>query len=313
MKAKFNPFMAAAIALLIGSIGFTSCDKNDEGLDGAGKTLVKLPQATEEKVAIALDLKPGTVDVLLLDVRRDAANEGDLNQALTVKIKHDTSVVGKYNRAHNTNYVAMPAGSYQVDAGNPFNGAEWTVTFNPGEHAKPIKIKLDPSTMDLTKQYAFGFTITDASGATISSLKSALVEVGVKNPYDGIYAVMSGYVQRYTAPGTAENPSTLSGPLAGNPDVAVVTVGPYTVEIQGLQWTTGSNSGVGGIANLRATIDPATNLVTMQALGNATLANWAGKENRYDPATKTLNLAFAWNPVTTPREYQIELRFKEPR
>jgi hypothetical protein len=313
MKAKFNPFSVAAIALLMGSVALTSCDKNEGSLDGAGKTIVKLPQATEDKVAIALDLKPGSVNIVLLDVRRDAANEGELNKAITVKIKNDTSVVGKYNRAHNTNYTTLPMGSYQIDAGNPFNGDEWTVTFNPGEHAKPIMIKLDPSTLDLTKQYAFGFTITDASGATISSLKSALVEVGVKNPYDGIYAVMSGYVQRYTAPGTPESPSTLSGPLAGNPDVAVVTVGPNTVEIQGLQWTTGSNSGVGGIANLRATVDPATNLVTMQALGNPTLVNWAGKENRYDPATKTLYLAFNWNPATTPREYEIELKFKEPR
>ena len=313
MKANFNPFRTAAIALLMGSIALTSCDKNNEGLGGAGKTIVKLPQASEDKVAIALDLKPGAVDIVLLDVRRDAANEGELNKALTVKIKHDTSIVGKYNRAHNTNYVDLPAGSYQIDAGNPFNGAEWTVTFNAGEHAKPILIKLDPSTMDLTKQYAFGFTITDASGATISSLNGALVEVGVKNPYDGIYSVMSGYVQRYSAPGTPESPSTLSGPLAGNPDVAAVTVGPNTVEIQGLQWTAGSNSGVGGIANLRATIDPATNLVTMQSIGNATLANWPGMENSYDPATKTLTLAFSWNPATTPREYEVVLKYKEPR
>lgn len=313
MKAKFNPFGAAAIALLMGSVALTSCDKNEGSLNGAGKTIVKLPQATEEKIAIALDYKPGLVNIVLLDVRRDAPNEGELNKAITVKIKHDTSVVGKYNRAHKTNYVDLPASAYQVDAGNPFNGSEWTVTFNPGEHAKPILIKLDPSMMDLSKQYAFGFTVTDASGATISTLKSMLVEVGVKNAYDGIYTVVSGYVQRYTAPGTPESPSTLSGPLAGNPDVTVVTVGANTVEIQGLQWTAGSNSGVGGINNLRATIDPATNLVTMAALGNPTLVNWAGKENRYDPATKTLYLAFNWNPATTPREYEIELKYKGPR
>jgi Domain of unknown function (DUF1735) len=297
----------------VGSLFFAACDKNEGTLNGAGQTIVKLPQGAEEKVALALDFKPGLTDVVLLDVRRDAPNGGELSKAVTVKIKNDPAIVTAYNTAHGTSYIPLPAAAYQVDPGNPFNGTEWTVTFNAGEHAKPILIKLDPTQLDLSKQYALGFTITDAGGAKISTaLKSAIIEVGVKNAYDGIYGVVSGNVQRYTNPTTPEV-GNLNGSLAGNPDVTLTTIGANTVEITGLQWANGSGSGVGGINNLRATIDPATGAVTMMALGNATLANWTGHVNMYDKATKTFRIAFRWNPATTPREYEIELKYKGPR
>ncbi|MGB8193426.1 MAG: DUF1735 domain-containing protein [Chitinophagaceae bacterium] len=299
--------------LAIGGLLFASCTKQAD-FNSSGETRIKLPQGADEKVALALDFKPGLTDVVLLDVRRDAPTNAELQKAITVKIKDDPAIVTAYNAAHATNYIALPAAAYTVDAGNPVAGGIWTVTFNAGDHARPLLIKLDPTKLDLSKQYALGFTITDAGGAKIASgLESAMVEVGVKNKYDGIYAVISGNVTRYTAPGTVENPSTLNGPLAGNPDVTMTTVGANTVEISGLQWTAGSNSGVGGINNLRATIDPVTNAVTMQALGNLTLTNWAGKDNRYDPATKTFYLAFRWNPTGAVREYQIVLQYKGPR
>lgn len=311
---KLTMFRILSLVMIGGAL-LASCVKNEEGkFNSSGSTIVKLPQGASDKVALALDFKAGFQDVVLLDVRRDAPNNAELQKTLTVKIKNDPSIVTAYNTAHATNYVPLPTSAYTIDAGNPFNGTDYTVTFNPGEHAKPILIKLDASKMDFSQQYAFGFTITDASGVKISDgLGRAMVEVGVKNKYDGLYSVESGYVQRYTAPGTPESPSTLSGPLAGNPDVALVTVGLNTVEIQGLQWTAGSNSGVAGINNLRATVDPATNLVTLQALGNATLTNWAGKENRYDPATQTFYLAFRWNPTSNTREYQVVLKYKSPR
>lgn len=177
--------LAAAASLL-----FAACDKNEGSLKGAGQTIVKLPQGAEEKVALALDFKPGLQDVVLLDVRRDAPNSGELNKNIVVKIRNNPTLLADYNTAHGTNYVQLPAAAYQVDAGNPFNGTEWTVTFNAGEHAKPILIKLDPTKLDLSQQYALGFTISDASGAKISNgLESALIEVGVKNRYDGIYRV----------------------------------------------------------------------------------------------------------------------------
>ncbi|MDT4886891.1 hypothetical protein FQZ97_1232940 [compost metagenome] len=92
----------------------------------------------------------------------------------------------------------------------------------------------------------------------------------------------------------------------------MVTVDANTVEITNLRWA-GGTSGVAGIDNLRATIDPATNLVTMTALGNATLANRAGYENKYDPATKTLTLNFDWNQTANAREIGLVIQWVADR
>src|SRR5688572_2185657 len=130
---KLNTLKLIALAVA-GSFLFASCDKNNEGgLDGAGQTLVKLPQGAEEKIALALDFKPGLQDVVLLDVRRDVPNNGELNKTHVVKIKNDPTIVADYNSAHGTSYIPLPAAAYQVDASNPFTGGVWTVTFNPGE------------------------------------------------------------------------------------------------------------------------------------------------------------------------------------
>ena len=90
-----------------------------------------------------------------------------------------------------------------------------------------------------------------------------------------------------------------------------ITIGANTVVIESITWHGGG--GVGGVGGLSATIDPATNLVTMASTENATLTNWAGKENKYDPATKTFTLNFRWNPTSTTREYSVVLKYEGPR
>ena len=217
---KLKSLKLFTLAVFAGSFLLTSCDKNEGTLNGAGQTIVKLPQGSEEKVALALDFKPGLQDVVLLDVRRDVPNSGELNKVTTVKIKNDPSIVAAYNSAHGTAYIPLPAAAFQVDPSNPFNGTEWTVTFNAGEHAKPILIKLDPTKLDLSQQYALGFTITDAGGAKISNgLSSAMIEVGVKNRYDGFYRV-TGTMLDIAAP-------TITGYFPQ--DVALITTGAASV------------------------------------------------------------------------------------
>jgi hypothetical protein len=70
---------------------------------------------------------------------------------------------------------------------------------------------------------------------------------------------------------------------------------------------------VAGVDGIRVTVDPVTNLTTSLSLGNATFGNWAGNPNFYDPATKTFNLAFRWNPTAATREYLVVMKFKAPR
>jgi len=290
---------------------FTSCVKDDfysvnPGGEPNRKTVVQLTNA-EDLIQFARDVKPNKDTFVLIDVRRYPNSQAELDQPLTVKLSKNASLINDYNTANGSNLVEIPSDAYTLLTDLS------TVTFQPGEAIKEVKISVDQSKLDLSQQYALGISITDpgSNAVAVPDLKDAIYEIGVKNPYDGKYSVISGTVTRYTAPGSPAN-DALSGSVGGNPDLELSTVGAYTVEISNLQWAN-SGGGVGGINNLRLTVDPATNLVTMFALGNATLANWEGKENRYDPATKTFYLNFRWNPTANRREYSMVIKYKGPR
>jgi|GEM_PF-310765 len=302
---------------LVLAVMIISCEKEDEvTYEPDRPTIVRLKDAENEITAIARDVLPAIDEFVLMDIRRDATRPSDMSQPLTVKIEKDFSLVQAYNSAHGTSYIELPAASYTLspDISN--------ITFAPGEQVKTITIRVDKSSLSLSNQYALGFKITSVgSGATISNaFKEAVYSIGIKNKYDGVYSVVSGNVTRYTSPGVPAG-DAFSGPLAGNPDVKLITSGPNSVNFPvstagvaggALAWS-GGTAAVAGIDGLKITIDPVTNNVTMSSAANATLANWVGHVNKYDPATKTFYLAFAWNPVTTPREYEVVLKYKGPR
>lgn len=304
---KLNTLKLFALSLMASSLLLSSCDKNEGTLNGAGQTLVKLPQGAEEKVALALDFKPGLQDVVLLDVRRDVPNNGELNKVHKVTIKNDPTIVADYNSQHGTSYIALPAAAYQVDPGNPFSGGNWTVTFNAGDHAKPILIKLDPTKLDLSQQYALGFTITDGGGAKISNgLQSAMIEVGVKNRYDGYYRV-TGTMVDIAVP-------TLTGYFPQ--DVALVTTGansvvmiPLDLGIPGHLILSGASLSYYGSFGPTFTFDLATDKVTAvtnsygQPAGNTRSAEIdPSGVNKWDAATKNMDVKYYMkqpNTVTT--------------
>lgn len=303
----------------VSALFVVSCTKVEvpQPMGDAGQTIVKLigggTPTSPGVVKSPIDFKPEPITLIGADLRRDIPSATELNKTMHVVIKDDTTAVKLANAA----YKILPAAWYTIGSTTPKTGGSggtFNITINPGEFAKPILItipdatKLDPSTL-----YGLGFTITtaDASGK-ISELKTVVLEVGAKNAYDGIYSYVSGLVTRYTAPGAPAG-DALSGPLnSANPDVTMSTVGAYTVEITGQTWS-GGTSGIAGIDNLRATVDPATNLVTMVALGNGTLTNWAGHANFYDPVKKTFTLAYRWNPTANVREYEVVYKYKGPR
>ncbi|MNR56285.1 hypothetical protein D3C85_1768300 [compost metagenome] len=51
----------------------------------------------------------------------------------------------------------------------------------------------------------------------------------------------------------------------------------------------------------------------MKSLGTPNLRNTPGKDNKYDPATKTFTLNFDWNQTTTPREATVIIKYKNGR
>lgn len=282
--------------VLVSSIGFLACEKNDEGsMNGAGRTIVKIDEAKDEKYAIALDFVNGFQDVNLITVRRNVPNNAELNKPMDVVIMEDAAAITAYNAAHSTNYIALPAEAYTVDASNPKSGDDWTLKFDAGEFAKPVRIQLDASKLDLSKQYAFGFKIKDAAGSAISNAyNNLLVEVGVKNKYDGVYEVTGTMVDAANAALVGTYPLTWELRTAGSSKVKVYD---KTTQTQThLISNAGSPSQYGqfGIdVTFNATTDEIESITNplLGSLGRQAALDESG-ENRYDPATKTIKIKY---------------------
>lgn len=316
------------MGLLALPVVFLACDKVDDANEvfGGGKTIVKVmgggTVAEPGTQLLGIDFVSTPSTITGASIRRDVPNAAELNKPMTIIVKDDTAAVTLAAREAGLNIVHLNPAWYTVGAGTPKTGGQggtYTVSFREGEAIKDIEIIIPNATVfDPSKIYGLGFTImsADADGV-LTPLRSYVLQVGAKNAYDGIYTVESGLVTRYTAPNTPAN-DALSGDLAGNPEIVFTTVGATTVSVPsatdgGFMWAFGNNSFVAGIDGLTFTVDPATNLVTARSSGNTSLTNWAGKVNRYDPATKTFYLAFRWNPTANVREYEVVLKYKGPR
>lgn len=311
------------LCLAAGMLLFNACKKGEkyESSDGAGKTVVKIKDAEKAITIIARDVTPAVETFGLIDIRRDAHDNSSLKQALSVKVVLDQAVIDDYNDANNTTYELMPADAYTLseDIGN--------LTFQPGEHAKLIKMTVDKNKLDLSKRYAIGISInTVGSDASISqSLNKAIYAVGLKNKYDGIYEV-TGTMVDYAA-------SNLTGLFPFN----------YHLETSGASSVDGFDpdywadyfvpimngadvSGYGSFAP-SFTFDPATDKITsvvniygQPAANTRSAVLDPSGVNAYDPATKTIKVKFFMkqpNTVTTPPNIRVAfdwtLKYTGPR
>lgn len=177
--------------LLFIVVAFTSCIKKEvTPLGDEGKTFVKIigGGSPAEIVKNPIDFISTPQRVLVCDIRKDAANNTDLNKTTTVVVKDDTAAV----RAANPNYILLPESWYTIESEAPRVGGiggTYTFQFKGGDFAKQIYINvpnamlLDPSSL-----YGLGFTITSVSAdGAIASNKSVVVEIGAKNNWDGVY------------------------------------------------------------------------------------------------------------------------------
>lgn len=315
--------------LALVALAFSACKKikTTEPLGDQGQTLVKILGAGNPYEVISDPINfvstPYTLTKGVVDIRRDVPNNFELNRTMTIVIKDDTAAV----HAADPSYEILPAAWYTLTTSDNVtkvggSGGTFTFTMKPGEFAKQIYINIPNATLlDPSKLYGLGFTIASADAdAKYTDARTLVVQVGAKNAYDGIYTIVGGNVQRYTA-GVPEaiTPGGLNGPIAGNPDVIMATIGAFTCAIPpvsttgGLFWAFGAGSMVAGVDGIQVTVDPSTNKTTGISLGNASFSNWAGKPNFYDPATKTFNMAWRWNPTGNTREYELVMKYKGPR
>jgi hypothetical protein len=283
----------SVVALVFG------CKKPDiaEQADGKGQTIVRIPSNDGVKL-IAIDLASTSQTFGVLDVNKEAVSESVLNTASKVVITEDPTIISAYNTAHGTTYIGLPTTAFTIDPANPKVGNDYTLTFNPGEFFKQLKITVPNATvLDPNKKYAIGFKISSVEGGKISaSENTVLVEVGLKNKWDGVYKVTGTMVDLTSATLTGNYPLTWELRTSGSNTLAVYdkSTGTQTHLIL----SAGAASQYGSFG-LNITIDPATNKITsvVNSYGQpASNGRSAGLDpsgvNAYDPATKTFKIKY---------------------
>lgn len=281
-------------------IGLTSClkNKNEQPDFSAATPIVEIPVASPvgdgsvNSLTASVEIKADLSDyIFYVNYAAPAANDRDIRVTFTL----DTTQLDVYNTAQDAELVPIPSDFYSMPM---------TVTIPAGQRKVAIPMKIS-STKLLTHpdtQYALGLKITDASGVVISKNFGAIVlKIGVKNSYDGVYAI-KGYVFR-------EGDATRTGYYKGK-TTDFVTTG---LRSNSFSIFFADGGGVGGVAPLIATLDPVTNKVTMSSGAASTLKNTPGYDNRYDPATRTYYLSYMWGLAGSTRNTTDTLTYSAAR
>lgn len=318
---KLNSLFKPVAILAAGTLLLNACDKVEkiEPMGDAGPTIVKIRGVDKTLINVNLVNTPQVLN--MVDIRRDAASSAELNKTMTVVIKDEPGAVSTYNTANGTNFVPLPANLYTIDPANPKVGNDYTVTLQPGEFAKNLRFTLTNAlALDLNKQYAFGFSIksVDAGGQISATDKTIVVEVGVKNQWDGVYRQKSKFFLHPTYgvfPGFESDKFELH--TAG-----ATTMNKWSVEFAEYSQpfvidATGAINRFAGIS-LQFVINPTTNAITISSNGpdNTTPLEGVttGYNNRYDPATRTFFIAWGYrNAAGALRFWGDTLTYVRPR
>lgn len=311
------------LVMASGLMMFSSCSKVDTPtpLGDAGQTIVKFLDVDFKAINIDLKSTPQTID--MVDIRRDVPNSKELARTMNVVVKDDPGAVADYNAANGTTFVPIPAGQYTIDASNPLIGTNYKLVMNPGEFAKNIKFTLPNAlALDLNKTYAFGFSLTsvDADGHIANEAKKIVVQIGVKNQWDGVY----------NCTWTNYHPASNPGYTGDVTEVEMRTTGANKVKIF---WPLAGaycapavlNGGLSyfGAQEPEYTINTTTNAVTVQNAfsGATTFYTMNGSFNsRWDAASTTFFVKWGYNydagGVFNPannREWTQTIKYLRPR
>jgi hypothetical protein len=286
------------------AFGITSCLKKDAmNIDpGKGPANVVEFENTGNNLASANSTYPGFYTDLGV-LTSGASAKFNLNvsysgvetapEDITVNIAPDQAALDAYNSENGTDYVIPPSTvvnfptSIVIKKGTRIAQTQVTITTSPD--------------YDYNVNYALPLKIVSASKGTVSSnFGKAVYSFGVRNIYDGHYS-LKGYTLRA---GDAARTGNFVRPSGMN----LVTVGGNIVQFEELQvWA--DLSGV-GIGNPQFTVNT-DNSVTITSPGGA--YNAPGYNSRYDPATKTFYVSFAWGAGPASRLATDTLTYLGPR
>ncbi len=302
------------------SIFIISCEKGTEPFPpvrSQEKATISFP-AGNSLVTVALDISNTVITAEVLEIRRDATSPADLNRVQVVKIAKNNSVLSDLSGAEVTE---LSRDLYQNHPDNPFDGQYWTITFQPGEFVKHLKINLKTIDLVTLGRVGLGFQLASAENAVLSdSQNQVAVELGAKNQWDGVYRV------RYRLFHPTNPDITGIGTI---PEWDFPTSGPRSIDWDFATIHISFPTGGLGFFGLSATQPTLQTRMTVNPDNSVTVSNVApfaaagsfpplvvppGVINRYDPATKTFYVAYTWTPAGAgTRERYDTLTYLRPR
>lgn len=247
-----------------------------------------------------------TFDAIPITLAGQAAQED-----IQVTLMLNPALLGSYNADNGTTHEEAPSNVYTIT--NPGDSAGgYIVTIPKGSNTGYLQVKLTPTNF-LGFDYAIGVQISSVpQGYLISgNLSTGILAIAVKNLWDGKYTL----VQKQTgwaAYGIADG-ETNTWPS----DVSIITASAVaddvsTIEGGNLQpaFTPGGGVTFFGATAPRFTFDPATNAVVGvqntlpdDGRGRMLSLNPAVTDSRYDPATKTIYVAYIMKQTGRPNQY----------
>lgn len=260
-------FKTGILALALG-VGLSSClkDKGYTDLVNAvgAEPIVSIFGGESGQQVLGVDYTTTAKDVELFSLNLASPNLLSQDVTATVDVNPDL--------LKGTGLELLPASSYTIP--------NKTVTIKAGQRDVPFVVQINSSKIDLTKSYAIPLTIMSASGAKVASnLKNAVYAIKVNNIYAGVYR----------STGVFNHPT--AGPRDINRDKTLATIDANTVQLE--------LGDLGGAEQIQVKVDPATNKVTIVGISREVFMS-EGKENKYDPATKTFTLNYFYN-TAAPR------------
>ncbi len=336
---KWNLKMALGLFLAAGLAG-TGCLKDkdyDDGIiqslratDGTVKVVeIKLSaSSTDNFFPFFVDNSPNdtTVDLIPINLATHDPAPKDLHITLT----RNDQLVTDYNAANTDTTVTAtnpdPTGAvthYDIPNGL-YTVVNPVVIIPKGQHTAYLQVKFKPSDLVGDKKYAVGFSITkiDEPGYTISgNTKDAIVVIGIKNKYDGLYSLTVrtvGWAAYGISDGpTKKWPSNASFESTGANSLVLHTkeggIGVPAFDATGAPTSFGSTEA-------RFTFDLSTNALTAvdntvgdDGRGRTFFLNTA-EQSRYDPTSQTIYAAFVMTQNGRPNQFFYDtLVYQGPR
>ncbi len=277
---------------------------------------VGFPRAAAAKYTVGINLSPTPQAINgVVFVNLEAGNPASSDVHITLQLNDALRVA--YNAANGTNILALNPSLYNV---------ELTLTIPAGGRFAEVPINVpNASGLDPNSSYGLGFTIVSVDGGykIADNLKNLLVEIGVKNKYDGRFNLKGVHNRSpYLFPFNLTVEMWTTGPAS----VAMYLPAPFGDFGQPIGTAPGVVSWYGPAVSPNFVFDPATNLaidvlgmpanaVTLGLVTNDVVADANPNGpivNRYEPGPKKMYLTFQYNGNDLRRFYDT-LTYLGPR